>query len=175
MNDLPSVFACHVASQFMRRPRVEHAIICDNRLVFHDDHTMRLELTDQPDVNDEAFVIDQTRAYNRRFVQGGAERLCVFARNDENEIIGGLTARTYWQYLDISFLWVDERYRKRGHATAMILAAEAEAKRRGCKKVIVDTFSFQAPDFYRKLGYSEWGRLTEMAGVHERYFFRKAL
>ncbi|WP_429410720.1 GNAT family N-acetyltransferase [Paraburkholderia sp. GAS82] len=63
------------------------------------------------------------------------------------------------------------RYRKRGHATALILAAEAEAKRRGCKKVIVDTFSFQAPDFYRKLGYSEWGRLTEMAGVHERYFF----
>ncbi|MGF6648257.1 hypothetical protein P3T17_006420 [Paraburkholderia sp. GAS82] len=37
--------------------------------------------------------------------------------------------------------------------------------------MIVDTFSFQAPDFYRKLGYSEWGRLTEMAGVHERYFF----
>jgi predicted nucleotidyltransferase len=44
---------------------------------------MRLELTDQPDADDEAFVIDQTRAYNRRFVQGGAERLCVFARNDE--------------------------------------------------------------------------------------------
>ena len=136
---------------------------------------MHLDLTDDPKADDEAFVIDQTRAYNRRFSQGGAQRLCVFARDDKDHIIGGLTAKTYWQYLDISFLWVDERHRKLGYATTLMLAAEAEARRRGCKQVIVDTFSFQAPEFYRKLGYSEWGRLTEMDGVHERHLFRKAL
>jgi GNAT superfamily N-acetyltransferase len=136
---------------------------------------MRLDLTDNPDADDEGFVIDQTLAYNGRFVQGEAHRLCVFARSDDDHIIGGLTGKTYWQYLDISFLWVDERYRKSGHATALMSAAETEARRRGCKRAIVDTFSFQAPEFYRKLGYSEWGRLTEMAGHHERYFFRKTL
>jgi GNAT superfamily N-acetyltransferase len=136
---------------------------------------MRLDLTDNPDADDEAFVIDQTLAYNGRFAQGEAQRLRVFARNDDDHIIGGLTGKTYWQYLDISFLWVDERYRKSGQATALMSAAETEARRRGCKRAIVDTFSFQAPEFYRKLGYSEWGRLTEMAGQHERYFFRKTL
>jgi hypothetical protein len=49
----------------------EYAIICDNGQVFHDDPTMRLELTDQPDADDEAFVIDQTRAYNRRSFKVG--------------------------------------------------------------------------------------------------------
>jgi ribosomal protein S18 acetylase RimI-like enzyme len=136
---------------------------------------MRLDLTDNPHAADEAYVIAQTRAYNGRFVQGEAQRLCVFARNDQDQIIGGLTAKTYWQYLDISFLWVDERYRKSGHATALMSAAEREARQRGCKQAIVDTFSFQAPEFYRKLGYSEWGSLTEMAGKHERHFFRKTL
>ena len=136
---------------------------------------MRLDLTDSPDADDEAYVIDQTRAYNGRFVQGEAQRLCVFARNNDGQIIGGLTAKTYWQYLDISFLWVDERHRKFGHATALMSAAETEARGRGCKQAIVDTFSFQAPEFYRKLGYSEWGRLTEMAGKHVRHFFRKPL
>jgi ribosomal protein S18 acetylase RimI-like enzyme len=142
---------------------------------FYSHDAMRLDLTDNPNADDEAFVIDQTRAYNRRFVERDVQPLCVFVRNDDGHIIGGLTAKTYWQYLDISFLWVDEQHRKSGHATALMSAAEAEARRRGCKKAIVDTFSFQAPEFYRKLGYSEWGRLTEMAGQHERYFFRKAL
>lgn len=136
---------------------------------------MHLDLTDHPDADDEAFVIEQTRTYNRRFTPRDVQPLCVFARDDDGQIIGGLTAKTYWQYLDVSFLWVDERHRKFGHATALMSAAEAEARRRGCKHAIVDTLSFQAPELYRKLGYAEWGHLTEMAGEYERYFFRKRL
>lgn len=89
--------------------------------------------------------------------------------------MGGVTARTYWQYLDIKFLWVHERYRKGGLGSKVMHAAEAEALRRGCNAAFLDTLSFQARGFYEKLGYAEFGRLSGFSGKHERYFMQKSL
>jgi hypothetical protein len=54
-------------------------------------------------------------------------------------------------------------------------AAEKEAKRRGAKNVYVDTFSFQAPEFYKKIGYREFGRLKDFPVGHHRSWLTKAL
>ena len=51
--------------------------------------------------------------------------LSVFARAEDGRIVDGLTGKTYWNYLDVSFLWVHEKYRGAGHATALIAAAES--------------------------------------------------
>src|SRR6202453_937320 len=104
---------------------------------------MRLEVTDTPLECDEAFVIAQTRAYNATFAETDVRSLCVFARDHNAAIIGGLTGRTYWRYLDIAFLWVDEKYRGRGLATKLMNAAESEARNRGCQDF------FQAEDGIR--------------------------
>jgi hypothetical protein len=56
-----------------------------------------------------------------------------------------------------------------------MVAAEAEAVRRGCKHAFLDTLSFQAPGFYIKLGYAEFGRLSGFSGRHKRYFLHKTL
>ncbi len=53
--------------------------------------------------------------------------------------------------------------------------AEQEALARGCRNVLVDTMSFQAPGFYRRLGYEEFGVLEGFPGPHSRHFFRKSL
>jgi ribosomal protein S18 acetylase RimI-like enzyme len=136
---------------------------------------MRIDLTDSPDERDEAFVIAQTRAFNAAFTKEDVRSLCVFIRDDEGRIIGGLTAKTYWEYLEIQFLWVHEDHRDIGLASELIVTAETEAMKRGCKHAFLDTFSFQALGFYRKLGYSEFGRLSGFSGQHERYFLRKTL
>jgi ribosomal protein S18 acetylase RimI-like enzyme len=136
---------------------------------------MRIELTDSPDERDEAFVIAQTRAYNAAFTEEDVRSLCVFIRDDEERVIGGVTATTYWEYLEIQFLWVHEDHRDRGLGSELMVAAEAEAGRRGCKHAFLDTLSFQALGFYRKPGYSEFGRLSGFSGRHERYFLRKTL
>ena len=99
----------------------------------------------------------------------------MFARDDNGDIVGGVTARTYWQYLDVKFLWVHERFRKEGLGSKLMAAAEEEARRRGCKNAFLDTFSFQARGFYVRLGYSEFGRLAGFSGKHERHFMHKAL
>ena len=67
---------------------------------------MQLEITDSPNESDEQFVIAQTRAYNRRFTVRDARSLGIFVRTEDGCIIGGLTGKTYWQYLEVSFLWV---------------------------------------------------------------------
>src|SRR6202044_2142900 len=124
---------------------------------------------------DEAFVIAQTRAYNASFAESDVRPLCVFIRDENHAIIGGLTGKTYWRYLDIAFLWVEEKYRKQGIATKLMRAAESEAFIRGCEHVFLDTLSFQALGFYRKLGYTEFGRLSGFSGKHDRYWLRKSL
>ncbi len=53
--------------------------------------------------------------------------------------------------------------------------AEAEGRKRGCKRVFVDTFSFQAPDFYRKQGYDIYGVAPDYRDDHSRFYLSKAL
>lgn len=136
---------------------------------------MRIEVTDSPRETDEAFVVAQVHAYNATFLERDTKCLCVFVRTDDEGIIGGLTGRTNWQYLEVLFLWVHEKHRKSGHASKLLAAAESEAIRRGCKHARLDTYSFQALGFYQKLGYTEVGQLTGFGGEHTRYFLYKAL
>ncbi len=134
---------------------------------------MDIEVTDTPNEADEAFVIAQTHAYNAAFTKKDVRRLCVFVRDADGIIIGGLTGKTYWHYLEVAFLWVSEQHRLAGHASKILQAAESEARRRGCKHVLLDTYSFQALGFYQKNGYKEFGRLTGFSGKHDRHYLHK--
>ena len=62
-----------------------------------------------------------------------------------------------------------------GHGRHLLLSAEQEALTRGCEGAVLDTFSFQAPDFYRKLGYAIFGQLDDFPSPHRRYFLTKRL
>ncbi|WP_243287474.1 GNAT family N-acetyltransferase [Geothrix terrae] len=136
---------------------------------------MNIELTDTPREQDEAFVIAQVHAYNSRFIVRDQRSLCVFARDGDGIIIGGLTGRTNWQYLEVLFLWVHDEHRKTGLASKLMAMAESEAIKRGCKNARLDTFSFQALGFYQKLGYQEVGHLPGFGGQHTRHFLHKSL
>lgn len=57
----------------------------------------------------------------------------------------------------------------------MLDAAEAEAVKHGCSFALLDTFSFQAPAFYQRLGYAVFARLDGYANGESRYYLRKAL
>ena len=62
-----------------------------------------------------------------------------------------------------------------GTGRRILIAAEEEALRRGCRYAWLDTFSFQARGFYEKLGYSVFGTLEDYPAGHSRYFLRKTL
>ncbi|WP_431904393.1 GNAT family N-acetyltransferase [Nonomuraea sp. bgisy101] len=95
---------------------------------------------------------------------------------DENgELVGGLAAWTWGGLCGIDMLWVREESRKDGWGSKILQAAEAEALRRGCDRVAVSSFTFQAPGFYQRHGYVETGRMLGIPGGHDDVQMFKAL
>lgn len=97
-------------------------------------------------------------------------------KNDEGEIIAGINSRMYcWNCLYIDSLWVHMNYRKNGLGRMLINEVEKISKDKGCRLIHLDTFDFQAKDFYLKLGYEIFGVLDECPENHKRYFMKKVL
>ncbi len=94
---------------------------------------------------------------------------------ERGKIVGGLAGETFWGWMFVSLLWVSDACRGHGYGSAMMDAAEKEARSRGVRNVYLDTFSFQAPGFYTKLGYREFARLDEFPAGHRRIWMTKAL
>jgi GNAT superfamily N-acetyltransferase len=101
--------------------------------------------------------------------------LSCFLRDDDGEMYAGLDGFTWGGYAMIEWLWVAEPQRGRGLGRRMVLAAEREAAARGCAVVRVNTHTFQAPEFYLSLGYSEIGRAVDAPVGHGEVFFSKRL
>ena len=101
--------------------------------------------------------------------------LCIRASGSSGETVGALTGSTYWGWLHIRLLWVSDDRRRNGLGSTLVRAAEEEARLRGCKAALVDTFDFQAPSFYQKLGYSAFATLHEFPPGHSRIYYQKQL
>jgi ribosomal protein S18 acetylase RimI-like enzyme len=114
-------------------------------------------------------------AFNTSVVGKGKYKSLTITLRQGKEIVGGLTGYTWMGWFFIELLWIAEKYRGKGHGTALVHKAEAEARKRGTKNTYLDTFSFQAPEFYKKLGFRPFGRLKDFPKGHERMWFTKTL
>lgn len=94
---------------------------------------------------------------------------------EEDAIVGGLLAETQLGWMYVSALSVAEHLRGRGYGRALMEAAEVEAVARGCHSVWLNTFSYQAPEFYHRLGYVAFGRLDDYPPGETRIFLQKKL
>ena len=103
------------------------------------------------------------------------KNLCFVITGPDNEILGGVIGATYWGWLYINLMWVKEDLRGSGYGSRLLQKAEDEARQRGAKQAYLDTFSFQAPDFYKKHGYQVFGELLDFPEGHQRYFMKKIL
>ena len=94
---------------------------------------------------------------------------------ERGKIIAGLVGYTNWQWLYIETLAVDAAYRGKGLGRKLVQQAEQIARERQCHGVWVDTFTFQSPEFYLRLGYEPFGQLDSFPAGHQRVFLRKLL
>ena len=96
--------------------------------------------------------------------------------DENNEIIAGCLAKMYcWKVIYIDILWVDEKYRKCGLGKRLLTEIEKIAKEEDCSLIHLDTFDFQAKDFYIKYGYEIFGVLEDCPENHCRYYLKKKL
>ncbi len=103
------------------------------------------------------------------------QRLCFTLRNAQQDIMGGVLGQIFWEGLFIDTLWVADELRGRGYGNQLLTSIEQEGRRRGARLVYLDTFSFQAPDFYRRHGYRAFGELQDFPAGHQLLFFTKVL
>ena len=99
----------------------------------------------------------------------------MIARDSSQKIQAGLYGKSYWKWLYIEFLWISEQHRGSGLGSRLLQRTEAIARERGCLGVWLNTISFQAPGFYERHGYREFGRLDEMPPGHTRIWFAKLI
>jgi ribosomal protein S18 acetylase RimI-like enzyme len=79
--------------------------------------------------------------------------LACLARDPAGRVIGGAIGRTWGTCCELQQLWVETSHRRRGIGSALVRAFERHAEARGVRTLYLETFSFQAPDLYRALGY----------------------
>ena len=126
--------------------------------------------------NDIDEIHEMLRSYNRSNREAAESiPLGVFYEDESGKKLAGLTGETFGNWLCIQYLFVVDDLRKQGIGTKMVLSAEEEARKRNCKYVFVDTFSFQAPKFYEKLGYEEVFSLNEYPYTESRHYYIKKL
>ena len=140
------------------------------------DEDYQIVYIDKPDDSVWRAIGGGIRNYNTQ--QAGDDQsksLCFVLYAPNQEIAGGLIGATYWDWCYINLLWVKEELRGRGYGHHLLTLAEDEARQRDAKNAYLDTFSFQAPDFYQQHGYRVFGELKDFPLGHQRYFLTKQL
>ena len=136
----------------------------------------KLEITNKIQKEDEEYIFNELLKYNLEHLEDKKPKdLGIYIKDEEGTIIAGIIGYTHGNWLTIKFLWVQEAIRKEGLGSKLLKGAEEEATKRGCQYVFLDTFSFQAPLFYKKHGYKEQFALEKYPITGERYYYTKKL
>lgn len=130
----------------------------------------------------EAFLKNCIRDFNNREselfrnVRRGPDAprpINIILRGTDGQPIGGLSASTYWGWLDIEDFYIPDIWRGRGLGTEILRKVESIARDRGCRSAQLTTYEFQARIFYEKHGWTTVGRLEDYPPGSTYWWMRK--
>jgi GNAT superfamily N-acetyltransferase len=140
---------------------------------------MTLEITKEFDKKAKQYIDDELYKYNLKHfpkdLGGRYEEICLFLKDDEGNVCGGILSEICWNWLEIHTFILDEDIRKSGFGTKLLVEIEKIALEKECDFIKVDTLSFQALDFYQKNGYQVFGSLDNVGRDYKHYYLKKDL
>ncbi|QPK94001.1 GNAT family N-acetyltransferase [Actinomyces sp. zg-332] len=126
--------------------------------------------------SDNDYIHKQLRKYNRQYMSNFKNYSFHIKQDptDENsKIIAGIVASSTFDTLEVEFLFVDPDYRAKKYGKTLLQHVEQLAKQDNLKRILLNTYSFQAPDFYKKLGYTELFKISPCFSDFDQHFFVK--
>lgn len=112
----------------------------------------------------------EARLYEHNSAQTGqddGQLFAFFVRDEQQEIVAGISGWTWAHACEIRDLWVHPALRGQGYGERLLTSAEQEAKLRGCKVILISSYSFQAPAFYQAQGYELAWQLNDFPPGHQ--------
>ncbi|MCU9614815.1 GNAT family N-acetyltransferase [Caldibacillus lycopersici] len=138
-----------------------------------------MKITNEWDEANSQYIRKKVIEYNGQMlpdeVKHPVKNISFLLQNDDGSIMGGITGTIFWYHLHIDFLWVEESLRGQGYGSQLLRKIEAAAKENKCRLILLDSFSFQAANFYQKFGYQVVGIVENHPKGHQQYFFEKRL
>ena len=134
---------------------------------------MQIEVTAEPFPSDRDAIRGGLHGFMLAETGSTPTPLAVLVRDEAGLVVGGLTGRTSAAWLYVELFWLPAALRGTGLGTRVMAAAEAEAARRGCIGAHLDTYDYQAPGFYQKLGYEVFGSIEDHPPGHTRFWMQK--
>lgn len=139
-----------------------------------------MKIVKQWNAEDSEFIRQQLIEFNATHLpeelKHPIENISFVVRDEMDRIVGGITGRIFWRTLHINILWVDASLRGLGYGKKLIQQMEEAAIEHECKLITLDTFSFQAPEFYKKLGYEVFGMIEgHPTEEHTQYYLKKKI
>ncbi|MEM9010140.1 MAG: GNAT family N-acetyltransferase [Pseudomonadota bacterium] len=119
-------------------------------------------------------MVARLRAENRRATNWNRRTFSIAHRGPDNEIIAAGRGILNMGLVEIRGVWIDPGWRGRGMGRGLLSALEEEARSRGADRAAVDTYSWQAREFYLKAGYDEYAVLPYPNGT-SRHYLQKEL
>ena len=112
---------------------------------------------------------------NESGVELNYDEFCFVAEDDDGQLLGAITGRAYYNEVHIGDLIIGKEHRKSGIGRKLVEEVENTYKGKGYEKITLTTFGFQAPEFYKKLGYeTEFVRVDKEPKL-SKYFLAKPL
>lgn len=116
------------------------------------------------------------RSYNRSKREAAeSESLNLYVEDDSGQLMAGLVAEIFGNWLEIEYLFVKEDLRGQGIGSQLLQQAESEAKKRNSRFAFVNTYQFQAPAFYQKYGYKKVFTMKDYPYTGQRHYYQKEL
>lgn len=125
---------------------------------------------------DKTDIFENLKLYNAGyFVSSTVCDLSFCMKDGAGKVIAGIVATLKGNVVDISYLWVAQAARKKGCGSLLLKTLEKKAKEKNANRINVDTYEFQAPDFYPKYGFKLYAYMENCVGKYGKFYYTKEI